>query len=96
MPAFALPSKHPALRHDSHADQADPGGNLWVTDYERCRVAREVVDAATYWHVELAGHEVILAEGLAAKSYLETGNRAAFAGADGGVVTAEWARETIP
>jgi hypothetical protein len=39
------------------------------------QVAAEVV---TYWHVELDRHDAILAEGLAAESYLDTGNRAAF------------------
>jgi hypothetical protein len=33
----------------------------------------------TYWHVELPAHAVILAEGLPAESYLDTGNRQAFA-----------------
>lgn len=33
----------------------------------------------TYFHVELAAHDVILAEGLACESYLDTGNRGAFA-----------------
>ena len=32
-----------------------------------------------YWHIELDAHEIILAEGLPAESYLDTGNRAAFA-----------------
>ncbi len=32
-----------------------------------------------YLHVELANHDVILAEGLPVESYLDTGNRAAFA-----------------
>ncbi|WP_249675645.1 Hint domain-containing protein [Acidocella sp. C78] len=32
----------------------------------------------TYFHVELPFHAVLLAEGMAAESYLETGNRAAF------------------
>jgi len=31
-----------------------------------------------YWHVELDSHDLLLAEGLAAESYLDTGNRAAF------------------
>ncbi len=31
-----------------------------------------------YWHVELARHAVLLAEGLPCESYLDTGNRAAF------------------
>jgi hypothetical protein len=38
---------------------------------------------ATYWHVELHAHAVILAEGLPVESYLDTGNRAAFAHAVG-------------
>ncbi len=33
---------------------------------------------ATYHHVELACHSVLLAQGLPAESYLDTGNRAAF------------------
>jgi Hint domain len=33
-----------------------------------------------YWHVELFGHDVLVAEGLPAESYLDTGNRTAFAG----------------
>jgi hypothetical protein len=32
----------------------------------------------TYYHIELAQHAVMFAEGAAAESYLETGNRAAF------------------
>jgi phospholipase/lecithinase/hemolysin len=32
----------------------------------------------TYFHVELARHDVILAEGLPAESFLDTGNRGAF------------------
>ncbi|MFC0408993.1 Hint domain-containing protein [Roseomonas elaeocarpi] len=35
--------------------------------------------AVTYWHVELPQHDAILAEGVAAESYLDTGNRASFA-----------------
>jgi hypothetical protein len=33
----------------------------------------------TYFHVELAHHDVLTAEGLPVESYLDTGNRAAFA-----------------
>jgi hypothetical protein len=36
-------------------------------------------DEVTYWHVELDCHDVLLAEGLPCESYLDTGNRAAFA-----------------
>jgi hypothetical protein len=35
----------------------------------------------TYFHVELPRHDVVLAEGAAAESYLDTGNRSAFANA---------------
>lgn len=42
-------------------------------------IAQEQRDAVVYWHVELPRHGVVLAEGLPAESYLDTGNRAAFA-----------------
>jgi autotransporter passenger strand-loop-strand repeat protein len=45
-------------------------------------IAQEERDAVSYWHVELARHDVILANGLPCESYLDTGNRCAFA--DGG------------
>ncbi len=32
----------------------------------------------TYYHIELASHAIVLAEGLAAETYLDTGNRDAF------------------
>ncbi len=47
-------------------------------------VVQEAAGEIEYWHVELPAHGVILAEGLAAESYLDTGNRAAFA--NGGAV----------
>jgi hypothetical protein len=50
-------------------------------------VRQEAAAAITYWHVELDRHDVLLAEGLPAESYLDTGNRAAFANA-GRAVTA--------
>jgi|GEM_PF-377939 len=37
----------------------------------------------TYVHVELDAHDILLAEGLPAESYLETGNRGLFAGEAG-------------
>jgi collagen type I/II/III/V/XI/XXIV/XXVII alpha len=43
-------------------------------------VAQMPVADVTYWHVELADHDVLLAEGLPAESYLDTGNRGAFGG----------------
>ncbi|WP_459678509.1 Hint domain-containing protein, partial [Acidisoma sp. 7E03] len=36
------------------------------------------IDRITYFHVELTQHEVLLAEGLPAESYLETGGRGMF------------------
>lgn len=40
-----------------------------------CQLNRPVV---TYYHVELAAHGVIFADGMAVESYIETGNRGAF------------------
>jgi uncharacterized repeat protein (TIGR03803 family) len=53
--------------------------------------AKELVNGATivqeldiaevhYFHIELEQHDILLAEGLTAESYLDTGNRDAFAG----------------
>jgi hypothetical protein len=42
-------------------------------------VARRRVARVVYWHVELERHAVLLAEGLPCESFLDTGNRAAFA-----------------
>jgi len=44
-------------------------------------IVQDACDAVTYWHVELARHDVIQAEGLGCESFLDTGNRAAFADA---------------
>lgn len=41
------------------------------------------ISRAEYWHVELDRHDILLAEGLPAESYLDTGNRALFAGEAG-------------
>ena len=46
-------------------------------------IAREAVNDITYYHVELPVHDVLLAEGLPAESYLDTGNRSAFANNEG-------------
>jgi hypothetical protein len=56
-------------------------------------IAQMPADQVTYWHVELPAHGVIYAEGLAAESYLDTGNRAAFANAPGAtMMTPDFAR----
>ncbi len=41
-------------------------------------VVAERRDAVTYFHLELDRHDLLLAEGLACESYLDTGNRAVF------------------
>ena len=41
-------------------------------------VRRAEVDAVTYWHVELDAHDILLAEGLPAESYLDWGDRTFF------------------
>jgi parallel beta-helix repeat protein len=44
------------------------------------------VPTVIYYHVELPAHAAVLAEGLAAETYLDTGDRAAFGNADGPVM----------
>lgn len=44
-------------------------------------VVQEQRDRVTYYHVELDRHAILFAEGLPAESYLDTGNRSAFANA---------------
>lgn len=41
-------------------------------------IAQEPRDEVTYYHVELAQHDVLLAEGLPCETYLDTGNRSNF------------------
>lgn len=43
-------------------------------------IVAEHRDSVTYWHVELDRHDLVLAEGAACESYLDTGNREAFEG----------------
>lgn len=44
-------------------------------------IVQEAWDRVTYYHVELAAHDVMLAAGLPVESYLDTGNRHDFANA---------------
>jgi hypothetical protein len=46
-------------------------------------IRQEARQRITYFHVELAAHDVIYAEGTPSESYLETGNRHAFANGGG-------------
>ena len=48
-------------------------------------IAQMPTDTVTYHHVELGQHDVVLAEGLPCESYLDTGNRAAFANGGGSI-----------
>jgi collagen type I/II/III/V/XI/XXIV/XXVII alpha len=59
-------------------------------------VAQVQRDSVTYYHVELTRHSVLLAEGLPAESYLDTGDRSNFANGAGPIrlhpdfATREW------
>jgi hypothetical protein len=49
-------------------------------------IAQVMVDEVTYYHVELPSHSVLLAEGLAAESYLDvSANRSNFTNGDGAI-----------
>ena len=48
-------------------------------------IVQEAAATVEYWHVELNGHDILLAEGCEAESYQDTGNRADF---DNGVAIA--------
>ncbi|WP_048862570.1 Hint domain-containing protein, partial [Acidisphaera rubrifaciens] len=43
-------------------------------------IRSEALDRYSFHHIELETHDLLLAEGMAAESYLDTGNRALFAG----------------
>ena len=45
-------------------------------------VTQVEVDKVTYWHVELDSHDILIADGLPAESYLAMGNRSFFAESD--------------
>ena len=50
----------------------------WVLENGASIVQLETVEAVEYFHLELAAHEVILAEGAAAESFVDDGGRAMF------------------
>ncbi|OYV49451.1 MAG: hypothetical protein B7Z78_13595, partial [Rhodospirillales bacterium 20-60-12] len=59
-------------------------------------IIRDRAGSVTYYHIELDQHDIMLAEGVAAESYLDTGNRAMFANHASVVqLHADFARLTI-
>ncbi|MDA8254024.1 MAG: Hint domain-containing protein, partial [Rhodospirillales bacterium] len=56
-------------------------------------IAPQPMPRADYWHVELAAHDLLLAEGLPAESYLDTGNRRAFDSSGTGGPRRLWRRD---
>src|SRR5262249_50670538 len=52
-------------------------------------IVQEDVAHVRYFHVELDAHDVLLAEGLPCESYLDDGNRSAFANHEGPVALFE-------
>jgi hypothetical protein len=78
-------------------DQASPRRDLWLSPEHAvfvearlipigqlvngATIAQQRVDRVAYWHVELESHDVLLAEGLPAESYLDCGNRNQFSNA---------------
>jgi hypothetical protein len=75
-----LPMRDLQLSH-GHAVCVDAMGEVLVPVgvlVNGSSIVREEVAEVTYWHVELESHDVLLAEGLPAESYLDTGNRAWF------------------
>ena len=69
--------------HAVHVAGAQDGRVLIPVRYlvNGATVTQEPADTITYWHVELPAHDVLFAENLACESYLDTGNRSAFANA---------------
>lgn len=51
-----------------------PAGNL----VNGATIVQVPLESVEYWHVELESDDVLLAEGLQAESYLDTGNRSGF------------------
>jgi hypothetical protein len=47
-------------------------------------ITQQNVDSVTYWHIELDSHDILIAEGQPAESYLEMGNRGFFASSTAG------------
>lgn len=67
--------------HAVSVPAAQGGGNVLPVKHlvNGLTIVQEPAATAHYFHVELAAHDVLLAEGLPAESYLDTGNRGQFA-----------------
>ncbi|BAU92441.1 triple helix repeat-containing collagen [Methylorubrum populi] len=74
---LSLSPGHPVL---VGADAGNEGGVLVpvMCLINGTTITREPVTSVTYWHVELDGHDILLAEGLPAESYIDGGDRAFF------------------
>nr|WP_245291234.1 Hint domain-containing protein [Methylobacterium aquaticum] len=74
---LSLSPGHPVL---VGADADGMGGHLVpaMCLINGTSIAREPVASVTYWHVELDAHDILLAEGLPAESYLDWGDRPFF------------------
>jgi Hint domain len=74
---LCLSPGHPVL---VGADEDGAGGHLVpiMCLINGTSIAREPVSSVTYWHVELDAHDILLAEGLPAESYLDWGDRPFF------------------
>ena len=59
-------------------------------------IERVAVDEVTYWHIELDEHDILLAEGLPAESYIDLGSRPWFAGANGALYDPDMALPGMP
>ena len=86
--AHAFGKNRPARDLDvspGHAICVDVGGEVLIPAaalVNGTSIRQVSCDAVTYWHVELESHDILLAEGLPAESYLEMGNRGFFKEAD--------------
>ena len=72
--------------------QTDGSGDtptLAIAEHKQGRklatIIQQQVRHVEYWHVELPTHDVVLAQGLPAESYLDTGNRDSFGNGGGAV-----------
>ena len=77
--AFGAGEPHADLRLSPDHAVGVAGRLMPVRDLVNGRtIAQEACESIVYYHVELPRHALLLAEGLACESYLDTGNRGAF------------------